>query len=516
MSTFLYRLGKFAVRHRKAMLFGWLGLFVLIAVSSVAASGETNDEFSIPGTESQDAFDLLDERFPAQSGTSAQVVFATEDGTALVDSRDGVDGTLAAMAGLEGVIFVSDPFADDTISESGDIGYANVRYSLETTDVGLEGVETLEETASIAEQAGVQVEFGGEVIAGNAEAHPPTSELIGMGVAVIVLLFAFGSVIAMGLPLFTAILGLGIGLTGITLMSAFFDLSSTAPTLATMIGLAVGIDYALFIVTRHRQNLSEGLSVEESAARANATAGSAVVFAGGTVVIAISGLAIVGIPFLTVMGLATAATVAIAVIVAVTLLPALLGMVGTNIDRWKAPFTKTRTSEVDKETFGHKWAEKVTQRPALSLAAGLAVMLILAIPMLSMRLGMTDAGSKAEGTTEREAYDLLAEGFGPGYNGPLTVVVDAAGTGDPVTVVAQFSDAIAADPACSRSVLPRSTKPATPPCCRRSRPPGPPRAPPTISSTTCVTTCSLPSRTRPAAQHHSREPQRRTSTSPRS
>ncbi|MEZ5298555.1 MAG: MMPL family transporter [Ilumatobacteraceae bacterium] len=266
MSTFLYRLGKFSVRNRRLVLIGWLLAFVAIAVGSVAAGGETSDEFSIPGTESQQAFDLLDERFPAQSGTSAQIVFATQDGSPLVESQDAVADTLAEAAELDGVIFVSDPFTSGTVSQDGTIGYATVRYDLKTPEVGIEGVEHLVETGAIAESQGVQVEFGGEVVTGNPEQHPPTSEIIGLAVAVVVLLFAFGSVLAMGLPLVTAILGLGIGLTGITLMSAFMDLSSTAPTLATMIGLAVGIDYALFIVTRHRQGLSEGLSVEEAAA----------------------------------------------------------------------------------------------------------------------------------------------------------------------------------------------------------------------------------------------------------
>ncbi|WP_350167595.1 MMPL family transporter [Ilumatobacter fluminis] len=444
MSTFLYRLGKFSVRNRRLVLIGWLLAFVAIAVGSVAAGGETSDEFTIPGTESQQAFDLLDERFPSQSGTSGQIVFATEDGSQLIDSQDAVADTLAEAAELDGVIFVSDPFTSGAVSQDGTIGYATVRYDLETPEVGIEGVEHLIETGAIGESQGLQVEFGGEVVSGNPEQHPPTSEIIGLGVAVVVLLFAFGSVLAMGLPLVTALLGLGIGLTGITLMSAFMDLSSTAPTLATMIGLAVGIDYALFIVTRHRQGLTEGLSVEEAAARANATAGSAVVFAGGTVVIAISGLAVVGIPFLTVMGFATAAVVMIAVLVAVSLLPALLGFCGTKIDRWKAPFTKTRTSEVDHATFGARWARKVTARPGLWLTGALAFMLLLAAPMLDMRLGMPDAGTRPEDTTEHQAYDLLAEGFGPGFNGPLTVVVDAAGSDDPQAVVATYSDAIAA------------------------------------------------------------------------
>ena len=446
MSTFFYTLGRFAVRHRRAMLAIWIGVLVAIATATQVADTETSDAFTIPGTESQEAFDLLDERFPAQSGTSGRIVFATEDGSALADSADAVNASLDEAAELDGVIFVSDPFETGAISADGSIGYASVQYGIETTDVGLEGKELLLETGAIAEAAGVQVEFGGDVIAGNAEQHPPTSELIGMAVAVVVLLFAFGSVLAMGLPLFTAVLGLGIGLTSITLASAFIDLSSTAPTLATMIGLAVGIDYALFIVTRHRANLAAGLSVEESAARANATAGSAVVFAGGTVVIAISGLAVVGIPFLTAMGLATAFTVLVAVLIAVTLLPALLGMIGTNIDRWKAPFTTTRTSEVDKETMGHRWAVAVTDHPVVALVGGLVVMGALALPTLDLRLGMTDAGTAPVASTERQAYDLLGEGFGDGFNGPLTVVVDAAGVANPDEVVARYGEALAADP----------------------------------------------------------------------
>lgn len=446
MSTFLYRLGHLAVRRRWVMLGGWLVVLAAVIGLTAAFAGETNDEFTIPGTESQDAFDLLDERFPAQAGTSAQVVFAAPDGTELTDEANAaqVAAVLADVAELPDVIAVSDPFEADTVSESGTIAYAEVRYDAEAAEVGLEGVEHLVETAAAAES--VQVTFGGEVVISNPEEHPPTSEMIGLAVAVVVLLFAFGSVLAMGLPLITALFGLGIGLTGITLATAVFDMNSAAPTLATMIGLAVGIDYALFIVTRHRRNLAEGLSVAEAAARANATAGSAVVFAGGTVVIAIAGLTVVGIPFLTVMGLATAAVVAIAVAIAVTLLPALLGFAGTNIDRWKAPFTTTRTSEVDHTTFGARWARAVTRRPWLSLGAAVALMAVLAVPTLDMRLGMTDAGIDPAETTQRQAYDLLTEGFGAGFNGPLTVVVDAADAADPTAAVEAVAATLADDP----------------------------------------------------------------------
>lgn len=446
MSNALYRLGKFAVRRRKHVLFAWVAaLAAIVALSTVLTTG-TNDIIEIPGTESQEAFDLLDEQFPAQSGTSGQIVFSAPVGTQLSDPENAaeVDAVLAGVAELDNVIMVTDPFETGTISTSGQIGFAEVRYAVETTEVGLDGAEELVETGHRADT--VRVEFGGDVITGNPEQHPPTSEVIGIAVAIVVLLFAFGSVLAMGLPLLTALFGLGVGLTGITVASAFIDLSSTTPTLATMIGLAVGIDYALFIVTRHRQNLSEGMTVEEAAARANATAGSAVVFAGGTVVIAIAGLAVVGIPFLTLMGFATAATVAIAVAIAVSLLPAFLGFVGTNIDRWKAPFTTTRTSEVDEKTFGERWARGVTKRPVVSLLAGVLVMGILAVPVLDMRLGMTDAGTSPADTTERQAYDLLDEGFGPGFNGPLTVVVDAGDAADPEMAAAAISEALAADP----------------------------------------------------------------------
>jgi RND superfamily putative drug exporter len=253
----------------------------------------------------------------------------------------------------------------------------------------------------------------------------------------------------MGLPIVSALLGVGIGLMGITLAAGFTDLSSTAPTLALMIGLAVGIDYALFIVTRHRQNLAEGHDIEEAAARANATAGGAVVFAGLTVVIALSGLSVIGIPFLTVMGLAAAVTVFLAVCIAVTMLPALLGFAGHNIDRWRIGRARTGSAEESHHTLSARWARRVVGRPAGYLAAGLAIMLLIAVPALSMRLGMPDDGSQPEGTTRREAYDLLAEGFGPGFNGPLMIVVDTTEGADATAAQSEataVAKAVQADP----------------------------------------------------------------------
>jgi RND superfamily putative drug exporter len=444
LATFLYRLGHRAVRHRRWVLAVWVALLVLAAGASSIAGGTTTDDISLPGTESQEAFDLLEERFPEESGSMTQVVFAAGEGGSLADpaAAAAIDATVAAMGEVEGVSTALPPSVTGALSPDATVALGVVRYPVSAYEVEDETIDAVADAAGLATSAGVTVEFGGQVVPG-VELEPPSSELLGLGVAVLVLLGSFGSVLAMGLPIATALLGLGIGMSGIGLASAFVDLSSTAPTLAVMIGLAVGIDYALFVVTRHRQNLAVGLDVEESAARANATAGGAVVFAGVTVVIAIAGLAVIGIPFVTVMGLAAAATVAIAVLVAITLLPALLGFAGHNIDRLRVPGLQNRTGGMHEgETLGTRWARAVTRRPVLALLGGLAVMGVLAIPVASMRLGLPDAGSEPEDTTQRRAYDLVAESFGPGVNGQLTVIVDLTGVGDRDAAMADVAAAL--------------------------------------------------------------------------
>lgn len=446
MATFLYRLGHGCVRHRRIVLGVWLTLLIGLGVLGSIAGGETSDELTLPGTESQEAFDLLDATFAAQGGSSTRVVFAAPEGSSLSNPTvmSTVDEVMSDIGTIEGVSAVAPPSDAGTVSPDATVAFGDVRYpvgSLEVEDSTLDAVET---SVKAARDAGISVEFGGDVVPG-AEIEPPSSEAIGLAVAVLVLLVSFGSVLAMGLPLLTALIGLGVGLTGITLLSAFVDLSSTAPTLATMIGLAVGIDYALFVITRHRQNIAEGIEVEEAAARANATAGSAVVFAGLTVVIALAGLAVMGLPFITVMGLAAAATVLVAVLVAVTLLPAMLGFAGHNIDRFRVPGLKNRTGGMHEgATMGSRWAGAVTRRPVISLIGGVVFMGVLAIPLTSMRLGLTDAGSEPPSTTQRQAYDLLAEGFGPGFNGPLTIVADLSGVTDPEAALSSISDVVAA------------------------------------------------------------------------
>jgi RND superfamily putative drug exporter len=445
MAKLLYRLGRWSVRHRRRVVLGWLAILIAVIAAASAWGGATSDVFNIPGTESQRAADLLTERFPEQSGSSARVVFASTDGTSLEGgaARQAMDDTIAALADASGVVAVASPFDTGTISPEGLIAFVDVHYAVAAEEVPEADLAALGAAVAPAEDAGIQVEFGGEV--GEQEELGHTSELIGLGVAVLVLLFSFGSVVAMGLPVISALLGVGIGLTGITLASGFTDLSSTAPTLAMMIGLAVGIDYALFIVTRHRENLADGHSIEEAAARANATAGGAVVFAGMTVVIALAGLTVIGIPFLSAMGLAAAVTVFLAVLIAITMLPALLGVVGNNIDRWRIGRARTGSAAESHDSMSARWARRVIGRPAVALVAGLAVMLLLAVPAFSMRMGMPDDGSQPESTTRRQAYDLLAEGFGPGFNGPFLIVVDTTDSADPRAAVDQVAAAAASD-----------------------------------------------------------------------
>ncbi|HWJ98701.1 MAG TPA: MMPL family transporter [Acidimicrobiales bacterium] len=445
MSKYLYRLGHGCVRRRRTVLVAWIVVLFGVGVLASTVGGPLSDQFSIPGTESQQAMDLLDQRFPQASGSSARVVFAVDEGR-LDDAgaKAGIEATLAQLGKADGVRAVSDPFEAGTVSPDGSIGFADVQYGSDASEVTEAQLDALYGASGPAEAAGVQVEHGGEVKRQEEPGH--SSELIGLGVAVIVLLLSFGSLVAMGIPIVTALIGVGIGLSGITVVAGLTDVSSSAPTLATMIGLAVGIDYALFIVTRHRQNMAEGHDVAEAAARATATAGGAVVFAGMTVVIALLGVLVIGIPFLTAMGLGAALTVFLAVLIAVSLLPALLGFAGTNIDRWRIGRSRTGSAEEAEASLSGRFARRVIARPGVSLAVGLGIIAVLAVPFLSMRLGMTDAGASPKDTTERKAYDLLAEGFGPGFNGPLTLVVDTREAADPEAALTAVSAAVGDDP----------------------------------------------------------------------
>jgi putative drug exporter of the RND superfamily len=439
----LYRLGRTCVRRRRLVVLAWIGAAVAVFVVAGAAGGETADDFDIPGVESQQARDVLDERFPEEAGASAQLVFAVGAGT-LSDPAPAatIDDALDDVAAQP---YVSD-VGDLQRAPDDRVAFATVQY----TDAAKRDVafENLEATAEAVNDIGVvQMELGGELAGDMLDQEPEGQEIYGLVAAIIVLLLAFGSVIAMGLPIGTAIVGLATGIGLISIVAAFIEVNTTAPVLAAMIGLGVGIDYSLFIVTRHREHLELGMTVEEAAGRAIATSGAAVVLAGSTVVIAICGLAIANIQAVTVLGLMSALVVIVMVLVALTLLPALLGFAGHKIDAIRIPFIQRRARDLTRETMWHRWGRQVTRHPWRYLIAAVVVLGALAAPVFSLRLGMPDNGSLPESFTTRRAYDLLAEGFGAGFNGPLllSVELDGAQAAD----LADLEDALAADPGVS-------------------------------------------------------------------
>ncbi|MGW0774674.1 MMPL family transporter [Streptomyces sp. NPDC002835] len=424
MATFLYKLGRSAFRRRRLVALLWVALLAIAGVGAATAPTATSSSFSIPGTEAQKAFDLLEERFPGGSadGATARVVFKAPDGEKMTDAgyKAEVEKAVSELKdGSDQVASVTDPYAVRAVSQDGSTAYISVTYKVSAMEVTKETREALKETGTGARDAGLTVEIGGDALQTMPEQG--LGEVIGVVVAGIVLVITFGSMVAAGLPLLTAIIGVGIGISTITALASVLDLGSTTSTLAMMIGLAVGIDYALFIVSRYRAELAEGREHEEAAGRAVGTAGSAVVFAGLTVVIALVGLAVVNIPMLTKMGFAAAGTVVIAVLIALTLIPALLGFAGRRVLG-----RKVRKGEPvpDKPNAGTRWARLVLRRPVTVLLAGVLGLGAVAVPAASLEMGLPDDGAKPTSATERRAYDLLSDGFGPGFNGPLLVVVD--------------------------------------------------------------------------------------------
>ncbi|PWU24099.1 MAG: hypothetical protein C5B48_07500 [Candidatus Rokuibacteriota bacterium] len=425
MGSFLYRLGGKAFDHRRSVLFAWLAVLAIVGFSAATFGGKTSSKFEVPGTESQRAQDLLHDKFPGAGGASARVVFAAKPGETLTspENKAAVMQSVELASKADEVEKVVDPYKAHALTKDGRVGYADVIYPVPADQISDRARDELADTAGPARAAGLTVEFGGGIV---TEAKETSAETVGLLLGYVVLAITLASLLAAGMPLLTAILGVAIGIAGLTALTDVFEVSETAPTLATMLGLAVGIDYALFILSRHRQGLADGLAPREAAARASATAGSAVVFAGSTVIIALVGLIVVNIPFLTVMGLAAAGTVGTAVLIANTLLPAMLGFMGPRMARKNRVLAHRRRPKAPgSETASVRWARFVTGRPVPVLIVGLGLLLAVAMPALHMKLGLPDGGSKSTSTTERRAYDMLTEAFGPGFNGQLTAVVDA-------------------------------------------------------------------------------------------
>ncbi|MFF4182280.1 MMPL family transporter [Streptomyces sp. NPDC001691] len=449
MATFLYRLGRFAFRRRRYVALVWVALLALAGFGAASATTATSSSFSIPGTEAQRAFDLLKERFPnaTADGATARIVFKAPEGQKMADpaNKAAVEKTAAdLLAGSNQIASVTDPFTAHAVSQNGQgpIAYVQVSYKANAMQLTEETRDALKKSGETGRAAGLTVEIGGDAL----QAMPETGsgEIVGVVIAGLVLVITFGSLVAAGLPLLTAIIGVGIGVSTITALANVLDLGSTTSTLAMMIGLAVGIDYALFIVSRYRAELAEGREREEAAGRAVGTAGSAVVFAGLTVVIALVGLAVVNIPMLTKMGAAAAGTVVIAVLIALTLIPALLGFAGKRVLGRKArkAYALGEQAAEGKPNAGTRWASFVLRKPVWVLLVGVLGLGAIALPASSLQMGLPDDGSQPTSTTQRRAYDTLSEGFGPGFNGPLMVVVDGKGSKDPRAAADRTVDAI--------------------------------------------------------------------------
>jgi RND superfamily putative drug exporter len=441
VATVLYRIGRWSFRRRRRVAGFWLAVFVAAGVAAATAPQAEDENISMPGTESQKAFDLLEERFPGgdSQGAEARLVFLAPDGQKVTaaDNRAAIEHALDSLGGRQ-VAQTTDPFAEGAVSDDGTIAYSSITYSVAATHLSASTKSALEGAAHDARQAGLTVEIGGDALEAEASLGG-TAEMIGVAVAAVVLILTLGSVVAAGLSLLSAFTGVAIAFGLVTALAGPLGLTSTVAILALMLGLAVGIDYALFITSRYREERAQGRGPEEAAGRAVGTAGSAVVFAGATVIIALTGLGVVGIPELTKMGLGGGGAVALAVLVALTLVPAMFGLFGRRVLSRKARKAKSVPA---KDGIGVRWARFVLRRPVAVLVVAGVGLGAVAVPALSLELGLPGDESKSVETTQRRAYDLLSDGFGPGFNGPLTVVVDMAKSADRETTTGEVVDAL--------------------------------------------------------------------------
>src|SRR5680860_1216073 len=447
VTGWLYRVGTWTAQHRRRVVVVWVVAVAILIGLAQNLGGEFSEEFGIPGTESYAAQELLEERFPEQSGGSARVVFHSPDGP--LTETDQAAAALKRVADHRDRRNLAHRFERDrhrggSLSTDGTIGFADVRYSLPIGELGSDAVDELDAAVEVGRELGLQVELSGELPSYYQSPHLGGAELaFKVGAALVIMLIAFGSIIATGLPLGLALFGLAAGAALIRLLAVVVDVPSASLLLGVMLGLGAGIDYALFIVTRHRQNLAEGTEVMDSIGRATATAGQAVIFAGGTVIIAIGGLVVAGIPAATIMGASAAIVVAVMVLASITLLPALLGFAGEHIDRFRLPGMKARVEAGENNAWG-RWARHIAGRPWRYLIASVLLLGLLAVPVLDMRLAMPDASTAAEDSTRRQAHELLVEGFGPGFSGPLILTIDLPNE-DAQTTLAALGEAIQDD-----------------------------------------------------------------------
>lgn len=437
MSTLLYALGRWSYRHPWRVLVAWLLLLALAGGGAAVLSKGTDNSFSIPGTEAQAGLEQLGRTFPQVSGTSAQIVIVADEGDSIADDpyRPAIEDAVAELEDIEGVLGVTDPFGEivsGLVNDDGTAAIIRLQFDGQATDVSPESkaeLTAVSDDLAAALPDGSQVALGGDLFSMSVPGLTVT-ELVGILIALLVLMVTFRSFLIAGLPLATALIGVGISMALILFSTVFASISSTTPLLALMLGLAVGIDYALFIVARHQDQVRSGMDPEESVARATGTAGSAVVFAGITVLIALIGLSFANIPFLTTMGIAASLAVALAVAVAVTLTPALLGFVKGRVRGWRRSAKAEAGASAPGRT--NAWVKGVTKHPVVATVAVVVGLGVLAIPASSLALALPNAGVQPETSPARISYDLAAEQFGPGFNGPLIMTGTIVTSNDPL------------------------------------------------------------------------------------
>jgi putative drug exporter of the RND superfamily len=433
MSSYLYRLAQAAFRRRRLVLAIWLAAAIAAIAIAQVSGGKTNDNFTIPGTEAQNASDVLAAKLPAFSGGQSTIVFATTHSSAKVTDpgdKAAIEKAMNRLKSIPQVSSVVDPFQGRQVSQSGQIALGQVQWTATPANVKDANLDAVKDAMKPVQAAGVQVEYNGSVYPGWRLPISELPELIGLIVAFFILMVTFGAFAAAGMPILGAIIGVITTLMGVTAVASVVTIASASTTVALMLGLSCGIDYGLFILSRHRANLLNGMTPEESVPLAMGTAGSSVVFAALTVIIALCGLTVVGIPFLTVMGLAAAASVTVALLIALTLLPAMLGFAGDKVTKFtRLPWLGARARRVALRTAadpdspaGAGWARFVVRHRVLVLIGGIVLLGVLAIPAIHIRLGLPSGASQSKSNTQRKAYDLTTEGFGAGFNGALLIV----------------------------------------------------------------------------------------------
>jgi putative drug exporter of the RND superfamily len=456
MHRVIRRIGDVSARRPWITIGAWAVAAAIVIGLAGSAGGGFADDLVAPGSQSEEAMELLEERFPDAARGGAMAVFAAPAGERLERHRPAIDAAVARIADVDHVATVVDPFVAGTVSPDGRIGFAEIVFDRPSMELGPEPLAAIADAMEPARAAQVTAELGGDAAFINAEGETGGGEAAGLLAALVVLVIGFGTIVAALVPVALTLVAVAVGLGGITLLANVMDVSTAAPTIAAMIGLGVGIDYALFIMARYREHRATGQANLTALSNAMGSAGSAVLFAGGTVVVAMAALVLTGLGFLASIGLGTSLVVLFAVATALTLLPALLSLLGDRIDAGRLVGRRHRERRLGDRAWW-RFAHRVSGRPWPYLAVASAFLLALAAPALRMETGFPDAGGDPTSTTHRRAYDLLAEGFGPGINGPLLIVADLRRPGVDTQAIPALSERVAADPGIATVGEPRTS-----------------------------------------------------------